>query len=171
MSSLWGAFGLFSYYAMNFLVLVFRSTSVCMCVGYTPRSGLVGSCNMQMFPFSTYFHRVFQSAGPIYAPTRIIEGFPLFLIFLLTWYCHCKSFVLPGLMLAISVGVEWCLIVVLVSSFLMTNDVKHLFNMFIWRGKWQHTPVFLPGKSHHQRSLVGYSPWGHKRVGYDLATK
>ena len=28
--------------------------------------------------------------------------------------------------------------------------------------KWQPTPVFLPGKSHGQRSLVGYSPWGHK---------
>ena len=27
-------------------------------------------------------------------------------------------------------------------------------------GKWQPTPVFLPGKSHGQRSLVGYSPWG-----------
>ena len=25
------------------------------------------------------------------------------------------------------------------------------------------TPVFLPGKSHGQRSLVGYSPWGHKQ--------
>ena len=28
--------------------------------------------------------------------------------------------------------------------------------------KWQPTPVFLPGKSHGQRSLAGYSPWGHK---------
>ena len=27
------------------------------------------------------------------------------------------------------------------------------------------TPVFLPEKSHEQRRLVGYSPWGHKRVG------
>ena len=27
-----------------------------------------------------------------------------------------------------------------------------------WRRKWQHTPVFLPGDSHGQRSLVGYSP-------------
>ena len=27
---------------------------------------------------------------------------------------------------------------------------------------WQPTPVFLPGKSHGQRSLVGYSPWGCK---------
>ena len=25
-----------------------------------------------------------------------------------------------------------------------------------------HTPVSLPGKSHGQRSLTGYSPWGHK---------
>ena len=32
----------------------------------------------------------------------------------------------------------------------------------LWRRKWQPTPVFLPGKSHGQRSLVGYSPWGHK---------
>ena len=28
--------------------------------------------------------------------------------------------------------------------------------------KWQPTPVFLPGKSHGLRSLVGYSPWGRK---------
>ena len=28
--------------------------------------------------------------------------------------------------------------------------------------KWQPTPVFLPGESHGQRSLVGYSPWGRK---------
>ena len=26
-----------------------------------------------------------------------------------------------------------------------------------WSGKWQHAPVFLPGKFHGQRSLVGYS--------------
>ena len=28
--------------------------------------------------------------------------------------------------------------------------------------KWQPTPVFLPGKVHGQRSLVGYSPWDRK---------
>ena len=39
-----------------------------------------------------------------------------------------------------------------------------------WRGKWQPTPVFLPGESHGQRSLVGYSPWD-RRVGHDRATK
>ena len=31
-----------------------------------------------------------------------------------------------------------------------------------WRRKWQTTPVFLPGESHEQRSLVGCSPWRHK---------
>ena len=31
-----------------------------------------------------------------------------------------------------------------------------------WRRAWQPTPVFLPGKSHGQRSLAGYSPWSHK---------
>ena len=31
-----------------------------------------------------------------------------------------------------------------------------------WRREWQPTPVFFPGEFHGQRSLVGYSPWGHK---------
>ena len=31
-----------------------------------------------------------------------------------------------------------------------------------WGRRWHPTPVFLPGKSHGPRSLVGYSPWGCK---------
>ena len=31
-----------------------------------------------------------------------------------------------------------------------------------WRRDWQPTPVFLPGESHGQRSLAGYSPWSGK---------
>ena len=41
----------------------------------------------------------------------------------------------------------------------------------LWRRKWQPTPVFLPGKSHGQRTLGGYSPWGFKRVRHNLATE
>ena len=37
--------------------------------------------------------------------------------------------------------------------------------------KWQSTAVLLPGKSHGQRSLVGCSPWGYKRVEQDSATE
>ena len=33
---------------------------------------------------------------------------------------------------------------------------------FPWRRTWQPTPVFFPGESHGQKSLVGYSPWGRK---------
>ena len=40
-----------------------------------------------------------------------------------------------------------------------------------WRWKWPLTPVFLSGKSHGQRSRVGYSLQGCKRVRYDLATE
>ena len=40
-----------------------------------------------------------------------------------------------------------------------------------WRRKWLPTPVFLPGKSHGQRSLVDYSPWGHKELAMTEETQ
>ena len=43
---------------------------------------------------------------------------------------------------------------------------RHEFNPWVrnipWRRAWQPITDFLPGESHGQRSLVGYSPWGHK---------
>ena len=39
-----------------------------------------------------------------------------------------------------------------------------------WRRKWQHTPVFLPGKSRGQRRLAGHSPWGRTRVRHSDQT-
>ena len=52
--------------------------------------------------------------------------------------------------------------------------LKHLqygrprFNPWVgkihWRREWQPIPVFLPGKFCGWRSLVGYSPWGHKEL-------
>ena len=40
-----------------------------------------------------------------------------------------------------------------------------------WRRAWQPTPVFLPGEAHGQRSLAGYSPWGHKQSGMAEVTR
>ena len=40
-----------------------------------------------------------------------------------------------------------------------------------WRRKWQPTPVFLPGKSHGQRSLVGCSLWSCTELDMTEATK
>ena len=51
------------------------------------------------------------------------------------------------------------------------GDMRRGFDPWVrkipWRWKWQSPPESLPGKSCGQRSLVGYSPWGHKRVGHD----
>ena len=47
-------------------------------------------------------------------------------------------------------------------------QVQCRFNPWVrkipWRRQWQPTPVFLPGKFQGQRSLVGYSPCGHKEL-------
>ena len=42
---------------------------------------------------------------------------------------------------------------------------NHWVGKILWRRKWQPTPVPLPGKSHGWRSVVGFSPWGHKESG------
>ena len=39
-----------------------------------------------------------------------------------------------------------------------------------WRRARQPTPEFLLGESHEQRSLVGYSPWGHRELDSTKAT-
>ena len=39
-----------------------------------------------------------------------------------------------------------------------------------WRRAWQPTPVFLPGESHGQRSLAGYSPGGRRELNTSEAT-
>jgi len=49
-----------------------------------------------------------------------------------------------------------------------TGDKRHGFDSWVrkipWRRKWQPTPVFLPGESHGQRSLTGYSLWSRKEA-------
>ena len=50
----------------------------------------------------------------------------------------------------------------------MQNDMRHEFDPWVgkisWRRKWQPTPIFLPGKSHGQRSLAGYSLCNHREI-------
>ena len=58
----------------------------------------------------------------------------------------------------------FCIFSILVTSLFICNSI--LFSRFwiiytiIWRRQWHPTPGLVPGKSHGQRSLVGYSPWG-----------
>ena len=57
----------------------------------------------------------------------------------------------------------------------MQETKRHGFNLWVrkipWSRKSQITPVFLPGKFHRQRSLVGYSQWDHKEMDTLEATE
>ena len=44
------------------------------------------------------------------------------------------------------------------------GELSSIHGKIPWRREWLPTPVFLPGQFHGQRSLVGYSPWGHKEL-------
>ena len=50
------------------------------------------------------------------------------------------------------------------------TQVQFLVRKIPWRRKWQPASVFLPGESHGQRSLAGYSAWGCKEPGTTEAT-
>ena len=67
-----------------------------------------------------------------------------------------------------------CSYLLLISVFLQFNDCSVGFYLGLkakcWRRERLPTPVFLPGKSHRQRSLEGCSSWGC-RGRHDLATK
>ena len=62
------------------------------------------------------------------------------------------------------------------SSFLQCKATQKTQVWFLggedpWRRKWQPTTAFLPGESHAQRSLAGYSPRHHKSRTWLKATK
>ena len=77
-------------------------------------------------------------------------------------------------------AVVWSLVWLFKSWWLSSKEAacqrrRHRFDPWVgkisWRRKWQHTPVFLPGKSREQRSLAGCSPRGHKIARHNLVTR
>ena len=44
------------------------------------------------------------------------------------------------------------------------GDPGSILGKVPWRREWQPTAVFLPGESHGQGSLAGYSPWGQSQT-------
>ena len=69
------------------------------------------------------------------------------------------------LLYAIHCGLPWWLISKEFPEMQETQEmwVNPWARKIPWRWKWQPTPVFLPGKSHEQRSLVGYNLWGSQK--------
>ena len=51
------------------------------------------------------------------------------------------------------------------------RDMGSIPGKIPWRRAWQPIPIFLPGESHGQRSLVGCSPLGHKESDMTEATE
>ena len=56
-------------------------------------------------------------------------------------------------------------------GFLLLQVAQSLGGKIPWRKKWQPTLVFLPGESHGQRTLAGYSPQRHKESDTTEATQ
>ena len=84
---------------------------------------------------------------------------------------HCVSNSSKKYIVGMKIGLPWGLS----SKESACQCRRYRFHPWIrnlpWRRKWQPTSSFLPGKFHGQRSLVGYSPWGYKRVRHNLVTK
>ena len=52
----------------------------------------------------------------------------------------------------------------------MNSTLIDKYHRLCQRRQWHPTPVLLPGESHGQRSLAGYSLWGHKESDVTEAT-
>ena len=75
--------------------------------------------------------------------------------------CHLGSLILFTRIVLCKAGLSWLLSGKESTCWCRRHGYDPWVCNIPWRRKWQPTPVFLPGKSHEQRSLVGYSPWCH----------
>ena len=68
----------------------------------------------------------------------------------------------------------WSLMVLIVKNYPCRRHKTWRFDPWVnkipWRRAWQPTPVSLPGESHGQGSLMGYTPWGHTESDTTEAT-
>ena len=58
-------------------------------------------------------------------------------------------------------GARWAVVHGVARSRIQLSYFTFIFTFMHWRRKWQSTPVFLPGESQGQGSLVGCRLWGH----------
>ena len=67
-------------------------------------------------------------------------------------------------------GAWWAAVHGITKSRTRLSDFLSLFTLMHWRRKWQPTPVFLPGESQGQKSLVGFHFGGHTEADTTEAT-
>ena len=124
------------------------------CLIQTPTWGNSSLCNGSARHLPDFLH----ASGPPSLPSSSLLPFLYFFIFLTsfllcvvdTWYCVF--------------GASLVAQTVKLLPTMWETQVRSLGRKIPWRRKQQPTPVFMPGKSHGPRSLVGYSPWGRKEL-------
>ena len=67
-------------------------------------------------------------------------------------------------------GTWWATVHGVAKSWTQLSDFTLIFTFMHWRGKWQPTPVFLPGESQGRESLVGCLLWGCTELDTTEAT-
>ena len=116
----WWTFGYSNSASMNMHVHVFVWVAAFISCRSIPKSGITGSFGNSMFNLlrngQIIFHSRWTSLFFYHWCTRVPNSSHL---------CHTCYF--PIKKIAILVGMKWCLIVVLISIFLMTNDIEQLF--------------------------------------------
>ena len=109
------------------------------------------------------------------APPKLGESAEMFFILMTKLYASSPVFITRATYIHIHLKstVQLASQVALVVKNPLANagDVRDTVSIWVgkipWRRAWQPTPVFLPGISHGQRSLVGYSSQESQRVGQD----
>ena len=148
------------------------SLSILVSLVCMPTSGIAGSYGSSMSSFLRSLHTLFSVVAVLVCiPTNSVGGVPFSL--------HPLQHLLfvDFLIAAILTGSRVLKVSSLLQGFPGGSSGKGLacqcrrlkkcrfhpwFRKISWRRTWQPTPVFLPGKSHGKRCLVGYSLWGHK---------
>ena len=116
-----------------------------VCWLYTLKSKIAGSYENSLFHYLRNSHYLSIETAPVYIHTSSMWEFYFFYIFTICNYYFLITVIL--------MCVKWshC-------SFDLYFLWLRILYTFFWRSEWQPTPIFLPGESHGQSSLVGYSP-------------
>ena len=91
----------------------------------------------------------------------VLKWYRVFKFFFFLYFLYCKRFI----------HLSYVITCIVILSFSYRSVIFSMYvSSVVWRRKWLPSPVFLPGESHEQRSLVGYSLWGCKESDRTEAT-